>query len=143
MLSLVSEVLFSFKWAPAMQRDGKLLILWLKTPPTILHSALNNRTTDTCSEVIRRCRERTADFLSFILSPFEMPCWDTGCLVCAQEIISDRHLEIMKECYCSSTVNVRNIIKCQGVQPGCWSKRQGAAALCCTAACIIISAESY
>lgn len=114
MLSLVSDVLLSFKWAPAMQRDGKLLILQLKTPPTICHSTLNNRTTDRSSEVIGRCRERTADFLSFILSPFEKPCWDTGYAVCAQGIISDHNLEIMKECCCSPTANERNIIKCQG-----------------------------
>lgn len=56
---------------------------------------------------------------SFIFSPFEMACWDTGCPVCAQGIISDHHLEIKKERYYSSTVNVRNISKCPGVQSGC------------------------
>lgn len=117
MLSLVGDVLLSFKWALAMQRDGKLLILRLKTPPTICHSTLNKRTTDRSSEMIRRYWERTADFLSFILSPFEKPCWDTGYAVCAQGIISDHHLEIVKESS-SSAVNIRNISKCQGVQSG-------------------------
>lgn len=71
MLFLVGDVSLSFKWASAIQRDGKLLIPWLKTPPTILHSTLDNRATGRSSDVIRRCMERTADFLSVIyLTPF-------------------------------------------------------------------------
>lgn len=66
MFFLVGDALLSFKWAPAMQRDGKLLILWLKTSSTIPHSTLKKRTTDRSCEVIRRCRERAADFLSVI-----------------------------------------------------------------------------
>lgn len=144
MLFLVGEVLLSFKWAPAMQRDGKLLILWLKTPPKIPHSTPNNRTTDRSSEVMRRYRERTAGFLSviYLVSSWDCMLGHRVSSLCPRDY-PDHHLEVMKECHYSSTVNVRNVSKCQGVQAGCWSKRQGAAALCFIAACIIISAESY